>query len=169
MSIPLHPLEEARLASLRSSGILDTPRDRRFDRLVFMAAQILKAPIAMVCFVDEDRQWFKAHVGSPVTESSRDMAFCAVTILGNGIFVCEDASIDPRFMASPYVVGPPFIRFYAGAPLLSRSGLPLGSLCVVDHKPRRLLPAQVHTLLSLTREAEELVHACEQRMELAAD
>ncbi len=161
MSAPLHPNEAARLESLRRHALIDTGPDRRFDRLIYMTAQILRVHIALITVVDESRQWFKAAVGTPDRESTREVSFCAHTILEEIMLVVEDTFHDFRFLAHPAVTGPPFIRFYAGVPLRCRDGFPLGSLCVVDTQPRMLTAEQKHSLLLLSREAEELVQSTE--------
>ncbi len=161
MQAPQHPQEETRLARLRSCGVLDTPREHRFERLVFIAAQIMKTPIAKINFVDADRLWSKAFVGVSTREFARDIAFCSVTILQKDMLVVEDTRVDPRFVSNPLVTGAPFIRFYAGVPLFSDDGLPLGSLCVIDRQPRRVSNDQIRSLKMLAREAEELVYPVE--------
>ena len=130
--------ESLRLASLRNHGILDTPPDPRFDRAVKLAADHFQASIALVSLVDADRQWFKSCVGLTATETPRDWAFCdhAIRLEAHGIMIVEDALADPRFCNSPLVVGEPFIRFYAGAVLTTDDGYNLGTLCVIDTKPR---------------------------------
>jgi GAF domain-containing protein len=158
MPVQDHPHETIRLERLRSYGILDTPRELRFDRLVFMAAQIAKTPIALITFVDAERQWFKAQVGISIGETPRSDAFCAHAILGTGPFIVEDTRQDARFAESTLVTGAPFIRFYAGIPLFSADRLPLGSLCVIDRQARRLTTEQLRGLVALAREAEELLY-----------
>ena len=155
----LHQREEDRLAKLREYDILDSPREPGFDRLVFVAAQLLQAPIALLAFVDGHRVWFKASVGLAVTEVSREESFCSVTILSPDTLVVDDARADPRFWRNPFVVGAPFIRFYAGAALLAEDGLPLGSLCVIDRQVRHLTSAQGRGLHELAREADRLLES----------
>ncbi len=131
-------VEHARLTALRDRSVLDTPPEDRFDRIAQLAAACLDAPIALVSLVDEDRQWFKACLGVTVTEIPREWSVCDHTIrLGpNAVLVVEDAANDPRFADNPLVVGAPFIRFYAGAVLTTEDGHNLGTLCVIDTKPR---------------------------------
>jgi GAF domain-containing protein len=164
MLVQAHQHENVRLARLRSYGILDTPREFRFDRLVFMAAQIAKTPIALITFVDSDRQWFKAQVGISIRETPRSDAFCALAILQAGPFIVEDTRQDPRFAENPLVTSAPFIRFYAGIPLFSEDRLPLGSLCVIDKQSRRLTTEQLRGLMALAREAEELLYPMDAEM-----
>jgi len=130
--------EELRLATLRSLNILDTAPDERFDRLTRMAKRLLGVPIALVSLIDENRQWFKSCVGLGATETSRDISFCGHAILGNDVFIIPDAQKDERFADNPLVVGEPNIRFYAGCPLRAPNGCMLGTLCVIDTKPRNL-------------------------------
>ena len=151
---PPYPDEEARLAALRDYGVLDSVAEPVFDDIAFLASYICGTPIAMVSLVDESRQWFKARVGIDVQETSRDVAFCAHAILEpDEILVVRDALEDPRFATNPLVRESPKIRFYAGAPLNSPDGMPLGTLCAMDHVPRVLSAEQGRALGALSREA----------------
>lgn len=132
------PNEAERLRRLRRFGILDTPPEPSFDRIARLAAQMLDCPVALVSLVDDRRQWFKARVGLDATETSREEAFCAHAIVGDGIMVVPDAAADERFADNPLVVGEPGVRFYAGAPLWVGEGMAMGTLCVIDRKPRML-------------------------------
>ncbi len=148
-----HPEEAARLAALRDYGVLDSLREAVFDDIAFLASYICQTPIAMVSLVDEDRQWFKAKVGTDVKETSRDVAFCAHAILQpDQIFIVPDALEDPRFATNPMITDGPKIRFYAGAPLNNPAGLPIGTLCAMDVVPRRLSADQARALGALSRE-----------------
>lgn len=138
MAAPAPKNESERLRRLRRYGILDTPPSPRFDRIARLAGRLLDCPIALVSLVDEQRQWFKARVGLEASETSREDAFCAHTILGEDVMVVNDAATDPRFSDNPFVKGDPDIRFYAGAPLTVGGGLSMGTLCVIDRKPREL-------------------------------
>ncbi len=151
MSVAPDEAERDRLATLRSYEILDTARERDFDDIVKLAAQICGTPIALISLVDEHRQWFKATHGSSIDETARDIAFCSHAIRQNGVFLVADASQDPRFAANPLVTQAPHIRFYAGAPLLAPDGQALGTLCVIDREPRRLVDAQEQALAVLSR------------------
>ena len=144
--------EAARLAALAAYEVLDSPPERAFDDLVALAARICGAPMAAISLVDADRQWFKARMGLPVSETARDVAFCAHAILGQGLMVVPDARADERFAANPLVTGEPGIRFYAGAPLHDSDGHALGTLCILDRVPRELSPEQAATLEVLSRE-----------------
>lgn len=132
---PLHPKESDRLESLRSYGLLDTPPEPAYDDLVQLTAALLHTPMAMVSLVDRDRQWFKASVGTPLTGTPRDEAFCAYVAASGEPLVVPDARKDPRFAHFELVKDG--VRSYAGVPLIGRDGLPLGALCVVDTRPRR--------------------------------
>lgn len=129
--------EKERVAELLSLNILDTQPEKRFDRLAALAADIFYVPIALVSLVDDDRQWFKAKCGITADSTSRDDAFCAHAILEDEIFVVEDTEQDERFAQNPLVVGPPYIRFYAGAVVRGPGEHPLGTLCIIDTLPRQ--------------------------------
>ncbi len=155
MRRPEYPAnEKERLGSLRSLNVLDTLPEERFDRLTRMASRVFEVPISLVSLVDENRQWFKSRVGLDACETSRDISFCGHAILGNEIFVIEDAQKDERFRDNPLVTGPPHIRFYAGAPLRYLNGSKLGTLCIIDQKPRSLSEDDLNTLRDLAEMAE---------------
>ncbi len=130
--------ESARQAALDQLRILDTPPEARFDRLTRMAARLLDAPIALISLIDRDRQWFKSSVGLDVSETPRSLSFCGHAIFDKEPLVIEDARLDERFHDNPLVTGDPSIRFYAGMPLHTADGHALGTLCVIDRKPRTL-------------------------------
>lgn len=132
-------VERERLKALYDFAVLDTLPEARFDRLTGLAAALFDAPIAAVSLIDEQRQWFKSSIGLDVSETHRDLAFCAHAIQGetNSTFVVPDATTDPRFNTNPLVTADPSIRFYAGATLTTAEGYNIGSLCVIDRKPRR--------------------------------
>jgi GAF domain-containing protein len=158
---PFPANEAARLAALRALLILDTPPEERFDRIVQFAAAEFDTPMAVISLVDTNRQWFKARVGVDVCSTERDIAFCAHALAGRDLLIVEDAALDPRFAANPLVTGDPFIRFYAGAPLALPCGSVLGTLCVLDTKPRKLCEIEsaiLHTLRDLV--LGELTHEC---------
>jgi PAS domain S-box-containing protein len=152
MTTPVPETETERLAALRGLGILDTPPEPAFDELSALAAYISHSPIALISLVDENRQWFKSRVGWTASETPRDVAFCAHAILQPDLLVVPDASVDERFANNPLVTSPPSIRFYAGAPLVTAEGHALGTLCVIDHKPRELTAAQAHALRALSHQ-----------------
>jgi signal transduction histidine kinase len=144
--------EAARLAELHESGLLDTEAEQAYDDIAYLASRICETPIALVSLVDHDRQWFKSKVGLSVSETSRDVAFCAHAIRTPAeLFVVADATCDARFADNPLVLGDPNIRFYAGAPLTTANGNALGMLCVIDRVPRQLDPAQIASLRALSR------------------
>ncbi len=136
MKAPLPENEAARLAALRRYDVLDTLPEEAFERAARLAARILGTEVGLVSLVDEMRQWFKAHYGWSVAETSRDLSFCAHAILGEEVFVVPDAMADVRFADNALVTGDPKIRFYAGAPLKTSDGFSLGTLCAVDSAPR---------------------------------
>lgn len=138
LSEPTPAEEKLRLAALRELGVLDSAPEADFDSITTLAADCLGAPIALISLVDEDRQWFKSRHGLEVTETGRSVAFCGYTILADDTLVVLDASKDPRFCENPLVLGEPFIRFYAGAPLILGSGERVGTLCVIDSRPREI-------------------------------
>ena len=151
---PPHPQEQARLASLNTLEILDTLPEADFDDLTRLASRICGTPIALVSLVDQSRQWFKSHFGLDASETPRDMAFCAHAILGEQLFLVEDAHRDERFHDNPLVTGDPQVRFYAGMPLKGVSGLNLGTLCVIDRQPRQLTAEQVEALEVIGHQVE---------------
>jgi two-component sensor histidine kinase len=140
---------------LHRYGILDSPPESDFDDITRVAALVCKAPIALVSLVADTRQWFKSEFGLGLRETPRTMSICAHAILQPGLFVVPDTAEDPRFNDNPLVTGEPNLRFYAGARLDSPEGLPLGTVCVLDHKPRPegLTIEQGETLLALARQA----------------
>lgn len=146
--------ETSRLAALRRYRILDTEPERAFDDLALLASHICGTPIALISLVDADRQWFKAHPGVAITQTSRAVSFCSHAIEQSGLFIVPDAREDERFRDNPFVAGGPFFRFYAGAPLLAREGEALGTLCVIDRVPRMLTDAQREALDALRRQVE---------------
>jgi len=170
----LHDAEEYRLGALRRYGILDTPREADFDEVVKVASAVCCTPIAVVNLIDQGRQWFKAEVGLGVRETPIDSSICAHAILQPGLFIVPDTTLDPRFCDNALVVGDPHLRFYAGALLETPEGFPLGTVCVLDYKPRvlddtqkdflRLMANQVMKLLELRR-----LNAAEQVARLRAE
>ncbi len=134
---PPMPLDEReRLAALKNLCLLDTPPDPEFDLITQMAARAFCAPIAIVSLVDAGRQWFKSRVGLEARETVREIAFCAYAIHGRTPLIVLDAREDDRFRDNPLVTAPPHVRFYAGAPLLTKDGFAIGTLCILGTEPR---------------------------------
>ena len=163
-----HPREEERIARLLGYNILDTEDDPILDRLTAMASQITGAPISLISLVDRERQWVKSRYGIDLRESSRKDSFCAHAILEpeGSAFVVEDSLKDPRFQNNPFVTGEPHIRFYAGIPLRSEDGLPIGSLCVIDSKPSTLTGEKIHELEALAGIAMDYISVHRSNREL---
>lgn len=142
--------EGARLSALLDTRLLDSAPELRFDRYTRLAAALLRAPVALIALLDEKRQWFKSCFGVDVSETPREIAFCDHTIRSSNVMVIPDMTQDPRFAANPLVTGPPFVRFYAGAPLLLKGRDAIGTICVVDDKPRDgLSDTEVAALIDL--------------------
>jgi PAS domain S-box-containing protein len=144
--------EQQRLAALARYDVLDTPREPSFDELAALAARLCDVPIAVVNLIAEGRQFFKAEVGLGVRETPLETSFCAHAILEQDFLLVPDATLDPRFDRNPLVTGPPHLRFYAGALLKSADGLPIGTLCVLDHRARELSELQQESLRVLARQ-----------------
>ncbi len=147
---PLPPDEEQRLATLHGLNILDTKPEERFDRITRLAAAIFEVPVVLISFIDRHRQWFKSAQGIEVSETPRDQAFCAHTILKDGATIVPDALLDDRFADNPFVAGDTRIRFYAGHPLTAADGSHLGTLCLIDTQPRQIDDDKVDLLKDLT-------------------
>ena len=146
---PISEYEQQRLDGLRRLAILDTTAEERFDRITRMARNMFEVPISLISLVDEERQWFKSHLGFPIDESPRDESMCAHAILGDEPLVVPDTLEDDRFADNPAVTGPARIRFYAGVPLVLADGSRVGTLCVGDHRPRLLDEDQLDELRRL--------------------
>ncbi|WP_422749382.1 sensor domain-containing diguanylate cyclase [Mycobacterium sp. WMMD1722] len=164
----MHPAAEtddevARLGTLASFDVVDTPPEGAFDDLTALAADVCRTPMALISFVDARRQWHKSRYGIEVAELPRAVSFCAHAITSHAVTEMPDTRLDPRFDRHPLVVGDPYVRFYAGAPLIAENGHALGTLCVMDVEPRALsgrqrrhlqvLADQVRNLLELRRQA----------------
>jgi two-component sensor histidine kinase len=152
MNAEPHPKQRERLTELRSFGILDTPREQRFDSIVELAAELCDAPIAVINLIDEHRQWFKAEIGLGVRETPLESSICSHIILQPGLTVIPDTLEDTRLHDNPLCLGSPHLRFYAGAVLETDGGLPLGTLCVLDHRPRDLSKRQRRVLTVLAQQ-----------------
>ena len=152
MKQPLPRHETDRLDALQRYDILDTLPEQAFDDLARLAAQICQTPIALITLVDADRQWFKSKVGLTVSETPRDVAFCAHTIVERRLLIVPDTSQDDRFASNPLVTGEPKIRFYVGVPLMTPDNFALGTLCAIDYVPRELSSQQQEALEILARQ-----------------
>jgi sigma-B regulation protein RsbU (phosphoserine phosphatase) len=159
------PVDDAeRLAALGSLQLLDTEPEERFDRITRMLTLIMQVPMAYVSLVDSDRQWFKSSCGILATETPRDVSFCGHAILSDGPMVIPDAAADERFRDNPLVTGDPYIRFYAGCPLVGPGGYKVGTLCIADHRPRSMGSHEIEVLGEMARLVErelglvEVVH-----------
>jgi len=165
--------ERERIAALRAYGVLHTAPEREYDDLVALAARICEAPTALISLVAEDEQWFKARVGLDACSTHRDLSFCDHAMRGTDVMVVTDATADPRFADNALVTGPPHIRFYAGAPLITSDGHSLGSLCVIDSqvRPQGLTDLQQQTLMVLARQVMTLMELrrSRSRTDLAQD
>ena len=149
--VPIPRDEPQRLQALRQYDILDTPPEESFNSITVLASHICQTPIALMVLIDHDRQWFKAAVGTRLKETQREFAFCAHTIVQRSLMIVPDTLRDKRFFGNPMVAAAPKIRFYAGAPLITPDNRALGTLCVIDMKPRTLTTAQKKDLIALSR------------------
>jgi len=152
---PVPDDESDRLQALRALLLLDTPPEQRFDRIVAFAADEFDMPTVLVSLVDSERQWFKSRIGLNTCETGRDVSFCGHAIMSSELFVVEDAQQDKRFADNPLVTGAPHVRFYAGAPLHAPGGQRVGTLCLLDQRPRTLDAVDRAILRTLSRVVEE--------------
>jgi len=146
-----------RLKALQRYGILDTPMEPAYDELADIAGHVCEAPVALISFVDRDRQWFKASLGLDVPETPLDQSVCRYAIRQSGVFIVPDLALDPRFANLHIVTQENPMRFYAGAPLVTPDGYALGSLCVLDHRPRQLSERVASLLSALARQVVRLL------------
>ncbi|ALO46013.1 sensor domain-containing diguanylate cyclase [Pseudohongiella spirulinae] len=146
-----------RRAALERYHILDSERDQAFDDINWLAATICDTPFAVINFIDTDRQWFKSEIGFGITQTELDVSICAHAILQPGLFIVPDTLKDRRFDSNPLVTGDPQLRFYAGALLETPDGIALGTLCVLDKRPRRLSEKQKQSLLKLASQVMQLL------------
>ncbi|CAH0536704.1 sensor domain-containing diguanylate cyclase [Vibrio marisflavi] len=152
--------EGKRLRNLRRLGIIESGYEERFDRVTRVVRQLYDVPIAIVSLVDENWIWFKSCFGLPVKKAPRDISICGHAILTKDPLVIEDASKDPRFLDNPLVVGDPNIRFYAGIPLVYGDDTVLGTLCIIDDKPRKFSRENVARLIEIAKEVESELSDC---------
>jgi signal transduction histidine kinase len=166
LNSPLPENEHDRLIALQSYHIFDTAEEKDFDDLASLAAAICQVPIALITFIDEERQWFKSHVGTSLTENTRDLSFCTYLIASqDDVMVVPDASLDKRFVDNPVINGPTKLTFYAGVPLVNTDGFALGTLCVIDTEKHTLSPYQEQALKTL---ANQVVDKLELKRKVAA-
>ncbi len=166
-ALPPTPADEReRIEALRRYGAFGLIRSAAFDDLARLAAFICETPMALISLVDTNRQWFLSKAGIDACETSRDASFCAHALVGTDMLIVEDALQDARFAHNAMVIGEPFVRFYAGAPLLTQDGYALGTLCVIDRVPRTLSPMQKEALLSLSRLAVGQLESSRMKREL---
>ncbi len=159
MKAPIPNNEKERLEAVHRLGILDTKPDPKYDALTREATEKLHVPISTVSILDTDREWYKSCQGLDMKEGSREVSFCGWALLSMDIFMVSDTLEDERFKENPYVVGPPYIRFYAGFAIRdSVTGAPIGVFCVKDTKPRKLSIDEIGILFDLAKKAELLLN-----------
>ena len=159
-SLAIPKNEKNRLKELHNSGILDTPNESDFDNITNLASSIFGASVSLITLVDEKRQWFKSSVGLPegLKETPREISFCSQAICNpSEVLIIPDIRLDSRFSENPLVTKDPNVVFYAGAPLISKNGHPLGTLCIIDFQPRNLNQQEVETLKVLSSQVSKLI------------
>ena len=152
MLADIHPRQDQRLATLRAYNILDSENEAEFDDIVALASAICDVPVSLISLVDDDRQWFKARVGFEPQQTGLDQSVCSHAILQDDFLEVEDMSADIRTADNPLHTGDPNVKFYAGATLVAPDGMPIGTLCVLDTKPRKLTAFQRQALKTLSRQ-----------------
>jgi diguanylate cyclase (GGDEF)-like protein len=150
---PVPPDEDQRLARLQSLGLVYSPAEERFDRITRLAQRFFGVPVALITLMAEKCNWFKSAQGTSLDQEPREMSFCSHAIMGNDIFTIPDTLLDPAFADNPLVRSEPFVRFYAGHPVMYR-GSPMGALCIIDVVPRQLLSSDRESLTSLAKWVE---------------
>jgi len=160
MISPLHEKEKERLEAVHRLDILNTKPDSRYDAVTLEATERLQVPISTVSIIDEKREWYKSCQGLDAKEGSREVAFCSWALLAKDVFIVEDTKEDERFKNNPYVIGAPFVRFYAGIAILDVvSGLPVGVFCIKDIKPRKLSIDEIGILFELAQKVGVLINS----------
>ncbi len=154
---PVQSDESERLQDLYAVDLLDTPHEERFDRFIHLARDTFKVPIVLMSLVDTKRVWFKASCGVSESETTRDSSLCAYTILSDEPLIIPDTLEHGRFFKHPLIVGPPFVRFYAGHPLHGPSGKRIGSFCLIDFAPRKLSDDDLDIFNSIAQAIEQEV------------
>ncbi len=159
MEYPPQPANESsRLEALRSYNILDTLSEKDYEDITLLAATICKVPVSLITFIDQDRQWFKSRYGVSVSETKREYSFCAHALNSpKEALIVEDSREDKRFADNPLVTGDPYVIFYTGMPMVNPEGYALGTLCVIDHKPRKLTGEQIIALEALSKQVVTLL------------
>jgi GAF domain-containing protein len=160
---PIPPDEKERLQDLYALGLLDTPREERFDHYVLLAKRMFRVPIALISLIDVNRLWFKSCQGLSLSESPRDTSFCAYTILTDQTLIIPNTLEDPRFANNPAVTGVPFIRFYMGCPLHGPRKHRVGTLCLMDFVPRKVSSDESSALQNLAYDVEREVNTTLER------
>lgn len=156
-------IEKQRVEAVRKQAIIDTPPDAAFDNIAQLAAVVCNTPTSLISFVDAERQWFKARHGFDTVETARNISFCSHAIkTPDDIFIVADARLDARFSSNPLVTGDPFLRFYAGMPVVDTQGLALGTLCVIDQHVRQLNEMQLDVLRALAKQISMLLNSGQQ-------
>ncbi|WP_252734300.1 sensor histidine kinase [Arenibacter algicola] len=152
---------------MKSYSILDTLPESDYDNITKIAAEICGTPISLISLIDDKRQWFKSHYGLDASETPKEYAFCGHAInTPNDVFIVQDARKDERFHDNPLVTGDPHVIFYAGVPLVSAAGLPLGTLCVIDNKPNLLSQSQIGSLSALSNQVINLLELRKNKQQL---
>lgn len=143
--------QASRTAAIEDYGLPRTPLEPEFGHIVELAASLFEVPVSLISVVDQEQQFFVAKVGTEVEQTSRDVSFCANALDKEGAYIVEDTLLDPLFAENPLVTGPPFVRFYAGAPLRVASGHVLGTLCIISPTPQRFEPKRARQLEALAQ------------------
>jgi GAF domain-containing protein len=155
---PIPENEHKRLEALYKRGLLDNKNDPRFIKLLKESSEKLKIPITTVSLLDKDKEVYAACIGIESDEGSQDVSFCGHALVNNNVLICEDTLNDDRFSDNPYVVGHPYIRFYAGMKLLDKySGLPIGVFCIKDTKPRKMNMDELGEFMDLANKAQKIL------------